>query len=89
MERDENGKIVADKARFPRGIKFLADYVSVDYLKLSITLIWFYFDELLRNLFIKSSLKIILQQIHSKGLKFGTYLDYGTKVWVVHKSLAL
>lgn len=43
MERDENGKIVADKERFPRGIKFLSDYV------------------------------------HSKGLKFGTYLDYGTK----------
>jgi hypothetical protein len=44
MERDENGKIVADKERFPRGIKWLSDYV------------------------------------HSKGLKFGTYLDYGTKV---------
>ncbi|CRK86297.1 CLUMA_CG000061, isoform A [Clunio marinus] len=43
LERDENGKIVADKKRFPRGIKFLSDYV------------------------------------HSKGLKFGTYLDYGTK----------
>jgi hypothetical protein len=28
MERDENGKIVADKERFPRGIKFLSDYVS-------------------------------------------------------------
>lgn len=27
MERDENGKIVADKERFPRGIKFLSDYV--------------------------------------------------------------
>ncbi|CAG9798318.1 unnamed protein product [Chironomus riparius] len=42
LER-EDGKIVADKKRFPRGIKFLSDYV------------------------------------HSKGLKFGTYLDYGTK----------
>lgn len=28
LERDENGKIVADKKRFPRGIKFLSDYVS-------------------------------------------------------------
>ena len=28
LERDENGKIVADKERFPRGIKFLSDYVS-------------------------------------------------------------
>lgn len=27
LERDENGKIVADKERFPRGIKFLSDYV--------------------------------------------------------------
>lgn len=27
MER-ENGKIVPDKKRFPRGIKFLSDYVS-------------------------------------------------------------
>lgn len=43
LERDENGRIVANKERFPRGIKFLSEY------------------------------------IHSKGLKFGTYLDYGTK----------
>lgn len=27
LERDENGKIVADKKRFPRGLKFLSDYV--------------------------------------------------------------
>lgn len=43
MERDESGHIVADKERFPHGIKWLSDYV------------------------------------HSKGLKFGTYLDYGTE----------
>lgn len=43
MERDESGRIVADKERFPHGIKWLSDYV------------------------------------HSKGLKFGTYLDYGTE----------
>lgn len=28
LERDENGKIVANKERFPRGKKFLSDYVS-------------------------------------------------------------
>jgi hypothetical protein len=28
LERDENGKIIADKKRFPRGIKFLSNYVS-------------------------------------------------------------
>jgi Alpha galactosidase A len=28
LERDESGKIVADKKRFPRGLKFLSDYVS-------------------------------------------------------------
>lgn len=28
LERDENGKIVANKERFPRGIKFLSDYVG-------------------------------------------------------------
>uniref|UniRef100_T1J4Q7 Alpha-galactosidase n=1 Tax=Strigamia maritima TaxID=126957 RepID=T1J4Q7_STRMM len=43
MERDAQGKLQADKTRFPHGIKSLADYV------------------------------------HSKGLKFGIYEDYGTK----------
>jgi hypothetical protein len=28
LERDKDGKIIADKKRFPRGIKFLSDYVS-------------------------------------------------------------
>lgn len=23
--------------------------------------------------------KVLLKKVHSKGLKFGTYLDYGTK----------
>ena len=27
-ERDSNGRLQADPIRFPRGIKFLADYVS-------------------------------------------------------------
>lgn len=27
LERDENGKIVADRKRFPSGIKALSDYV--------------------------------------------------------------
>jgi Alpha galactosidase A len=27
LERDENGKLVADHIRFPRGKKFLSDYV--------------------------------------------------------------
>ncbi|CAO1331323.1 unnamed protein product [Diamesa serratosioi] len=42
FERDKSGKMVADKKRFPSGMKALADY------------------------------------IHSKGLKFGLYGDYGT-----------
>ena len=28
VSRDENGEIVADKERFPNGIKFLADYIK-------------------------------------------------------------
>lgn len=28
MERGSDGRLVADPKRFPRGIKFLADYVS-------------------------------------------------------------
>ncbi|XP_077299248.1 alpha-N-acetylgalactosaminidase-like [Arctopsyche grandis] len=42
FERDENQRLVANKERFPNGMKYVADYV------------------------------------HSKGLKFGIYGDYGT-----------
>lgn len=27
-ERDKNNRLVADKKRFPRGMKYIADYVS-------------------------------------------------------------
>ncbi|MBN1927550.1 MAG: alpha-galactosidase [Prolixibacteraceae bacterium] len=36
IDRDENGKIIADSTRFPEGIKFLADYVHSRGLKFGI-----------------------------------------------------
>lgn len=36
IDRDENGKIIADSTRFPEGIKFLADYVHSKGLKFGI-----------------------------------------------------
>jgi alpha-galactosidase len=36
IARDENGKIIADSARFPKGIKFVADYVHSKGLKFGI-----------------------------------------------------
>lgn len=36
MQRDANGTLVADKKRFPRGMKFLADYMHARGLKLGI-----------------------------------------------------
>jgi alpha-galactosidase len=36
VSRDENGQIVADKDRFPRGIKYLADYIHSKGLKFGI-----------------------------------------------------
>ena len=36
ISRDENGEIVADKERFPNGIKFLADYIHSKGLKFGI-----------------------------------------------------
>jgi alpha-galactosidase len=36
VSRDENGQIVADKDRFPHGIKYLADYVHSKGLKFGI-----------------------------------------------------
>ena len=36
VSRDENGNIVADKERFPHGIKYLADYIHGKGLKFGI-----------------------------------------------------
>jgi alpha-galactosidase len=36
IDRDKNGKIIADSARFPEGIKFLADYIHSRGLKFGI-----------------------------------------------------
>jgi len=36
IDRDKNGKIIADSTRFPEGIKFLADYVHAKGLKFGI-----------------------------------------------------
>ena len=36
VSRDENGEIVADKDRFPHGIKYLADYIHSKGLKFGI-----------------------------------------------------
>ncbi|PZC76086.1 hypothetical protein B5X24_HaOG205164 [Helicoverpa armigera] len=35
-QRDENGRLVPDKRRFPRGMKFLADYIHAKGLKFGI-----------------------------------------------------
>lgn len=65
MERSSEGLLIPDKLRFPSGMKALGDYVSEKSEKQ-----WQSFmHELLH----------VYKQIHSNGLKFGIYEDYGTK----------
>lgn len=66
--RGLRGELVADRKRFPRGMKSLGQYVRKffflfkffkDVLSIKIMVICFYF------------------QVHSRGLKFGIYQDFG------------
>lgn len=66
FNRSSEGKLVPNQKRFPNGMKYLGDYVSQQSNAVTVK----------RHL-LYISLRIL--QIHSLGLKFGIYGDYGTK----------
>ncbi len=61
-ERDEDGKLQPDPERFPSGIPALAEYVSNEYAHVA---------------YITRSGPRFIFKVHSLGLKFGIYEDYG------------
>ena len=59
-------RLEADQSRFPHGIKWLSDYVSV------VQVFSFHIAE-------KSNAQYIFSQVHARGLKFGLYAAFGRK----------
>lgn len=63
VKDNKTGELIPNLKRFPNGMKYVADYVSVPFLLL--VKMW--------KIWLVKNILFALKKVHSKGLKFGLY----------------